>query len=76
MERTESLTTKTKKKNQKRNTLEAASLDTQTSSGIFKLARNPGIDSKVLIPPAYVAWRAGKITLFLVGSQASPNRLY
>jgi hypothetical protein len=27
-----------------------------------------GIDSKERIPPAYVAWRAGTITLFLLGS--------
>ncbi len=27
-----------------------------------------GIDSKEWIPPAYVAWRAGTITLFLLGS--------
>jgi hypothetical protein len=35
---------------------------------IFKLLWSPGIDSKELIPPAYVAWRAGMITLFLLGS--------
>ncbi len=35
---------------------------------IFKCLWSPGIDSKELIPPAYVAWRAGKITLFLLGS--------
>jgi hypothetical protein len=29
---------------------------------------NPEIDSKESIPPAYVAWRAGTITLFLLGS--------
>ncbi len=29
---------------------------------------SPGIDSKKWIPPAYVAWRAGTITLFLLGS--------
>jgi hypothetical protein len=28
----------------------------------------PGIDSKEWIPPAYVAWRVGPITLFLLGS--------
>ncbi len=27
---------------------------------------SPGIDSKELIPPAFVAWRAGTITLFLL----------
>ncbi len=35
---------------------------------IFKLLRSPGIDSKVSIPPAYVAWWAGTTTLFLLGS--------
>ncbi len=35
---------------------------------IFKRLWSPGIDSKELIPPAYVAWRAGTITLFLLGS--------
>jgi hypothetical protein len=34
----------------------------------FKLLRSPGIDSKDSIPPAYVAWRAGATTLFLLGS--------
>ncbi len=37
--------------------------------GIFKLLRNLGIDSKESNPPAYVAWRAGTTTLFLLGSQ-------
>jgi hypothetical protein len=32
--------------------------------GNIKLLRSPGIDSKELIPPAYVAWRAGKTSLF------------
>ncbi len=32
---------------------------------IFKRKKSPGIDSKLLIPPAYVAWRSGTITLFL-----------
>ncbi len=35
---------------------------------IIKRLWSPGIDSKKLIPPAYVAWRAGTITLFLLGS--------
>jgi hypothetical protein len=35
---------------------------------IFKRLWSPGIDSKELIPPAYVAWRAGTITLFLLGA--------
>jgi hypothetical protein len=34
---------------------------------IFKCLWGPGIDSKEWIPPAYVAWRAGTITLFLLG---------
>ncbi len=34
----------------------------------FKWLWGPGIDSKKWIPPAYVAWRAGTITLFLLGS--------
>jgi hypothetical protein len=36
--------------------------------GIFKLVRRPRIDSKESIPPAYVAWRVGTTTLFLLGS--------
>ncbi len=36
--------------------------------GFFKLLRRPRIDSKESIPPAYVAWRAGTATLFLLGS--------
>jgi hypothetical protein len=35
---------------------------------IFKRLWRPGIASKEWIPPAYVAWRAGTITLFLLGS--------
>ena len=35
---------------------------------IFKRLWSPGIDCKEWIPPAYVAWRAGTITLFLLGS--------
>ncbi len=35
---------------------------------IFKRLWSPGIDSKEWIPPAYVAWLAGTITLFLLGS--------
>ncbi len=34
---------------------------------IFKRVWGPGIDSKEWILPAYVAWRAGTITLFLLG---------
>ncbi len=33
---------------------------------IFLRLWSPGIDSKEWIPPAYVAWRAGTITLFLL----------
>ncbi len=41
---------------------------------IFKRLWSPGIDSKERIPPAYVAWRAGTITLFLLGP--NPHRLF
>ncbi len=37
-------------------------------AGIFKPLWSPGIDAKASTPPAYVAWRAGTITLFLVGA--------
>jgi hypothetical protein len=40
----------------------------ESRDGIFKLLRSPGIDSKESIPPAYVAWRAVKTSLFLIGS--------
>jgi hypothetical protein len=40
----------------------------QFRARIFKCSWGPGIDSKELIPPACVAWRAGTITLFLLGS--------
>ncbi len=36
--------------------------------GIFKLLRRSGIDSKESIPTAYVTWRAGMATMFLLGS--------
>ncbi len=36
--------------------------------GILELLSCPGINSKELIPPAYVAWQAGAATLFLLGS--------
>ncbi len=42
-----------------------------TRARIFKLLRRLGIDSKELIPQAYVAWRAGTITIFLLGSEPS-----
>jgi hypothetical protein len=35
---------------------------------IYKLLRSQGIDSKESILPAYVAWRAGTTTLFLLSS--------
>ncbi len=35
---------------------------------ILPLLRSPEIDSKEVIPRAYVAWRAGTTTLFLPGS--------
>ncbi len=35
---------------------------------IFKRLWSQGIDSQSSIPPAYVAWRAGTITLFLLGA--------
>jgi hypothetical protein len=38
------------------------------SARIFKRVWGPEIDSQEWIPPAYVAWRAGTITLFLLGS--------
>ncbi len=37
-------------------------------AGIVKPLWSPGIDAKASIPPAYVAWRAGTITLFLLGA--------
>jgi hypothetical protein len=42
---------------------------------IIKFLRSPGIDSKESFPPAYVAWRAGTITLFLLGSY-SPHEMF
>ncbi len=40
----------------------------ESRARIFKRLCIPGIDSKEWNPPAYVAWRAGTITLFLLGS--------
>ncbi len=40
-----------------------------TEHNFFKLLRSPGfheIDFQKSIPPAYVAWRAGTLTLFLI----------
>ncbi len=42
--------------------------DDKGRAGIFKPLWSPGIDAKASIPPAYVAWRAGTITLFLLGA--------
>ncbi len=39
-----------------------------TRARIFKRLWSPGIDSQELIPPAYLAWRAGTITLFLLSA--------
>ncbi len=38
------------------------------SGRIFNRLWSPGIDSKEWIPPAYVAWRAGAKTLFILGA--------
>jgi hypothetical protein len=45
--------------------------DNKVRARIFKLLRSPKIDSKESISPAYVAWRAGTTTLFLLGSLLS-----
>jgi hypothetical protein len=45
-----------------------------TRARSFKRFWSLGIDSKYWIPPAYVAWRAGTITLFLL--RYSPHRLF
>ncbi len=42
---------------------------------IFKRLWSPGIDSKELIPPAYVAWRAGTTNRVVVQARQSKNRL-
>ncbi len=47
---------------------EGAIVENQVRARIFKLLRSPRINSKESIPPAYVAWRAGTATLFLLGS--------
>jgi hypothetical protein len=36
----------------------------KTRARIFNLLRDPRMDSKEPIPPAYVAWRAGTLTLY------------
>jgi hypothetical protein len=40
----------------------------EAGARIFKRLWSPGIDSKASILPAYVAWRAGTIILFLLGA--------
>jgi hypothetical protein len=40
----------------------------EVRDGFLKLLRSQVIESKEAIPPAYVAWRAGTTTLFLLGS--------
>jgi hypothetical protein len=53
---------------QSRNMVVVPVLQTTPKARTFKLLRSPGIDIKGSIPPAYVAWRAGTITLFLLSS--------
>ncbi len=48
--------------------LETEETEEEYRARIFKRVWGPRIDSKEWIPPAYVAWRAGTITLFLIGS--------
>ncbi len=48
--------------------LPAAHENFRIRAGTFKRVWGPGIDAKASIPPAYVAWRAGTITLFLLGA--------
>jgi hypothetical protein len=43
-------------------------INLETRAGIFKPLWRPGIDAKASIQPAYVSWRAGTITLFLLGA--------
>jgi hypothetical protein len=42
--------------------------DSGSEPEFVNVLKNPGIDSTESTPPAYVAWRAGTITLFLLGS--------
>jgi hypothetical protein len=48
--------------------LERPTLGFVSRKYFFNLLRIPRIDSMESIPPAYVAWRAGTTTLFLLGS--------
>jgi hypothetical protein len=51
------------------NSFNLLKLETQLNRArIFKRLWSPEIDSKASISPAYVAWRAGTITLFLLGA--------
>jgi hypothetical protein len=43
-------------------------------AGICKRLRNPGIDFKESIPPAYVAWRAGTRNSVVVPARQAGNR--
>ncbi len=58
--------TKTRTQNETEASIESCRSNNRAS--IFKRVWGPGIDSKERIPPAYVAWQAGTITLFLLGS--------
>jgi hypothetical protein len=40
-----------------------------TRARICERLRSPGIDFKESIPPAYVVWRAGTLTLFVVSTR-------
>ncbi len=51
-----------------KNTNSETFIERRIRAGIFKPLWSPGIDAKASTPPAYVAWRAGTITLFLVGA--------
>jgi hypothetical protein len=54
--------------------LHTGNITFEVRARIFKRLWSPGIDSKASIPSAYVAWRAGTITLFLLG--ANPYRFF
>ncbi len=51
-----------------------ASGDLGHGAQICKFLKSPGIDSKDLIPPAYVAWRSGTLTLFEAQDSIPWNR--
>jgi hypothetical protein len=44
-------------------------------ASICKRLRRPGIDSEDLIPPAFVAWRAGMTNRVVVPARQAGNRL-